>query len=336
MNRGGKPLSFALVGAGFWARYQIAAWREVPGIRLSAICDLDRVRAESLAAEFEIPRVYASASAMLEHESLDFLDIATGPESHLPLVTAAARRKIPVICQKPMALKYPDCEEMVRVCDEAGVSLSIHENFRWQTPMRRIREILRGGTIGPVFRAHLQFSHGDLAFFERQPYLYTQPHFAMFDMGPHLLDLARCFLGEPIRIQAREMSVDPHFTGADIVSIVMDFPHARCHCELSWRTSGCEVHLEGSTGAISWFADGRLTVESKAGAFTETLIPKHYSWADPKYGFAHPSIVDTNSHLAAALKGERSAESSGSDNLKTMRLLHLALISSQSGEMMLV
>ena len=42
-------LRIALVGAGFWARYQLAAWREVPGVQCVAVCDLDQEKARSVA-----------------------------------------------------------------------------------------------------------------------------------------------------------------------------------------------------------------------------------------------------------------------------------------------
>ena len=43
------------------------------------------------------------AEEMFDGERLDFVDVATRPDSHLPLVRLAAGRKTPVICQKSMA-----------------------------------------------------------------------------------------------------------------------------------------------------------------------------------------------------------------------------------------
>jgi predicted dehydrogenase len=318
-------MDFAMIGAGFWARYQIAAWQEVPGVHLVALCDLDQSKAAVLAAEFGIPRVYASAEEMLSVEKLSFVDIASGPESHPGLVTLVASRGVPIICQKPMALDYLACVEMVRICEEMSVPLLIHENYRWQAPMRKVKQLLDKGTIGPPFRAHIQFSHGDLKFFDRQPYLYRQPHFAMFDMGPHLLDLARFFLGEPRSLSAQELSVHPRFAGGDIVSIMLSFDAAYCHCELSWRTVPYELSFEGPSGTIVYYTDGRVDIDTTDGKSTTQFAPTPYAWADPIYGFAHPSIVATNAHLAQALRGEVVAETSGVDNLKTMWLLHRAV-----------
>ena len=190
-------LQFAIIGTGFWAQFQIGAWKELTGARLVAVCDRDRARAEALARRFGIPRVYDDAEQLIDSEKLDFVDVAVGPEAHAALVLLAARHRVPVICQKPMALDFPSCQQMVDACREAGIPFLIHENYRWQEPMRRIRRVLDSGRIGRPCRAHIQFSHGDIRLFDNQPYLFTQPHFAMYDMGPHLLDLLRFFFGEP-------------------------------------------------------------------------------------------------------------------------------------------
>jgi len=199
-----------------------------------------------------------------------------------------------------------------------------------------VAELLAVGRIGRPFRAHLQFSHGALELFDGQPYLYTQPHFALNDMGPHLLDLPRFFFGEPNSLYAREFRIHKRFTGEDIISVILGYDALTCHCELSWRTTGYEVFIEGTEGTITWHPRGRLIVETETGEASETLAPESYAWADPRYGFMHPSIVSTNRNLLAAMRGECTAETTSEDNLKTIRLVHLALESARRNEVMLV
>jgi predicted dehydrogenase len=327
-----KPSKFAVIGAGFWARFQIPAWREVRGAELVALCDRDHAKAETAARQFGVPKVYADAEELLRCEPLDFIDIAASPQTHAALVELAARHRVPVICQKPMALDYGTCERMVATCRTAGVPFLIHENYRWQTPMRRLKQLLNEGRIGRPFRAHIQFSHADLSLYNNQPYLFTDPHFALHDMGPHLLDLPRFFFGEPHSLYAREFNVHPKFKGEDIVSIMLGYEKLTCHCELSWRTTPYQAFIEGRTGTLQWRTDGKLTIANDTGGSIEQLAPQTYPWADSRYGFAHPSIVATNGHLLAALRSEQAAETTGEDNLKTMRLVFAAQDSAARSE----
>ena len=87
----------ALIGCGFFAQNHLHAWREIDGVRLVAVCDLDLQKARQASADFEVPQVYGDAAALFERERLDFVDIATTMPSHRALVELAARHRVPVI-----------------------------------------------------------------------------------------------------------------------------------------------------------------------------------------------------------------------------------------------
>ncbi|HYO83172.1 MAG TPA: Gfo/Idh/MocA family oxidoreductase, partial [Bryobacteraceae bacterium] len=69
-----RPLRFALFGAGFWSRFQLAGWRELPGVECVAVYNRTKARAEALAAANGITAIYDDAEALLSREQLDFID----------------------------------------------------------------------------------------------------------------------------------------------------------------------------------------------------------------------------------------------------------------------
>ncbi|MCI0627398.1 MAG: Gfo/Idh/MocA family oxidoreductase [Acidobacteria bacterium] len=117
-----RELTFAVIGVGFWAQFQICAWKELPGARLVALCDSDFAKLRAAADRFGVPKVYVDAEEMLRNEPLDFVDIAVGPEAHEALVLLAARHHKAVICQKPMAFDLAACERMVAACRDAAIA----------------------------------------------------------------------------------------------------------------------------------------------------------------------------------------------------------------------
>src|SRR6476620_6978662 len=108
-----KSLRFAIIGTGFWARYQLAAWREVPGANCVALYNRTRAKAEARAAEFKVPAVYDNAEELLQREKPDFIDIITDVDTHSHFVHLAAAYRTPVICQKPMSPSLAEAEKMV-------------------------------------------------------------------------------------------------------------------------------------------------------------------------------------------------------------------------------
>src|SRR5262249_51044577 len=127
------PLNGALIGCGHVAQYHLEAWKHVPDARLVAVCDLLPERLEWAATIVPEARRYPGDEAMFEaEERLDFVEICTLPESHRELVDLAARRGAHILCQKPAAVVRPDLRAMIGTCDEAGVRLMIHENWRYR------------------------------------------------------------------------------------------------------------------------------------------------------------------------------------------------------------
>jgi len=190
----------ALIGCGFFAQNHLHAWREIEGVRLAAVCDSDLSKARQAGVDFDVPGAYADAAAMFEREKLDFVDIVTTMPSHRALVELAARHRVPVIVQKPFAPSWADCLAMVQACEVAGVPLMVHENFRFQAPMLALQRVLRSGEIGTPTHGRISFRTGH-DIYGKQPYLAKEERFILLDLGIHVLDLARVFLGEEATVQ---------------------------------------------------------------------------------------------------------------------------------------
>ncbi|HLG79119.1 MAG TPA: Gfo/Idh/MocA family oxidoreductase, partial [Ktedonobacteraceae bacterium] len=177
----------AVLGSGFWAQFQLAAWQELAGVEIVAISNRTRSKAEEVARRFHIPHVYTDPEEMLVTEHPDAVDIITDVDTHQQYVDLAVRHHLPVICQKPMAPNLATAEEMLATSTREGVPFYIHENWRWQTPIRHLKAALETGAIGTPFRAHIQFS-SSFPVFENQPFLAELEQFILTDIGSHILD----------------------------------------------------------------------------------------------------------------------------------------------------
>src|SRR5262249_24353104 len=94
-----QTLRFALLGTGFWSRFQLAGWKEAGGVECVALHNRTRAKADQLAAEFGVKKVYDNPCDLMSQERLDFVDIVTNAETHHDLVCLSAQHRTPVICQ---------------------------------------------------------------------------------------------------------------------------------------------------------------------------------------------------------------------------------------------
>ena len=99
-----------------------------------------------------------------------------------------------MVCQKPFADSMADARAMVAAADAAGRTLMVHENFRWQSAIRRARAEI-APAIGRPFWGRVSFRSG-FDVYAAQPYLATDERFIIQDLGIHILDVARFLFGD--------------------------------------------------------------------------------------------------------------------------------------------
>ncbi len=336
-----KPLRFAVFGAGFWARYQLGAWRELAGAECVAIYNRTRAKAETLARELGIARVFDNAEQLIDEVKPDFIDIITDVDTHPTFTKLAAARGIPVICQKPMAPSLAQAEAMVAACREAGVPMFVHENFRWQTPIRNLKRLLDEGHIGKPHRAHINMVSG-FPVFKNQPFLADLKQFVMTDVGSHVLDIARFLFGEAETVYCQTRRTLAFIQGENVATVLLKMGSnaAIVIVNMGYAQNPLErecfpetlIHIEGEFGALELYPDFRIHMTTRAGTLINRYPPPRYAWADPDYDVVHASGVPCNANILAALRGEGEAETTGEDNLKTVRLIFAAYDSAARDE----
>lgn len=324
-------MRFALFGAGFWARFQLAAWRELPGVQCVAIYNRTRGRAEALAREFGIPAVYDDAEALLREVRPDFVDNVTEVGGHKPLSLLCAAHRIPCICQKPLAASLGDARELVAAFARARTPLLVHENWRWQAPLVALRRRLAEGAIGTPYRARLTMASG-FDCWANQPALAQLENFILTDLGSHLLDTARACFGEAHSLYAQtHRTLAPAVRGENVATLLLRMGAARTSVTIEMALAKTPLErecfpqtlacVEGTAGSLALDPGCSLRLTTARGTEVTTHPPPTHAWADPAYAVVHASIVPCHANLLGALRGENAAETAADDNLRTLELV---------------
>ncbi|MDY0098926.1 MAG: Gfo/Idh/MocA family oxidoreductase [Bacteroidales bacterium] len=333
-------LRFAVLGCGFWSRFQIGAWSELDGIELVAVYNRTRSKAEKIAGYFNVPRIYDSAKELFLNEKIDFVDIITDVDTHSHFVELAVNNGIKnIICQKPMAPDFITAKRMVRMCADAGARFYIHENYRWQAPVRRFRQIIDSGVIGKPFKARVSFLSG-FPVFENQPFLRDLDHFILTDMGSHVFDVIRFLFGECRELWCRTKAVRKDIKGEDVAVALMEMNNGMpVYTELSYASvvehdsfSTLHILVEGEEGSVSLGPGFEIRTTTRKGTESETVTFPSYHWADPDYIVNHESGIHVNRNILDDMLGIGKAENTGEDNLETVRLVWACYESAQTGK----
>ena len=327
-------VAVGVVGCGYWAQRHLAAWRDLQayGADLVAVCDTDAGKAKAAADRFGAPHWYSDTAAMLSAERLGLLDVATRMDTHSALVGAAVAARVPVIVQKPMAPAFADCRVIVEAARVAGVWFAVHENFRFQPAMMKVAEVLSDGAIGKPSWARLSFRTG-VDVYQTQPYFLNEERLAILDVGIHMLDLARVFLGEVARVSCETQRRNPAVRAEDTATMLLRHVAGavsvvECTYESRQAFEGrpeVRVTIECPRGSVSAEPGGREVIVTVGEETT-----RHAVGAD-REDLYQASVHNMCAHLLGRVRAGRDADTSGADNLKTYALAEAAYEAAKSG-----
>jgi predicted dehydrogenase len=331
-----KPLQGAIIGAGFFAGFQAEAWQRIAGCEMVAVADPLTERVHEFAGRWGIPRAYGSAEELLRRERLAFVDIATRPETHLPLVELAAAHGVQVICQKPLAPTWEECVRMIEVCRAAQVRLLIHENWRWQAWYREIKKLIEAGTFGRVYHLGFCMRNGDGRGpqpYAVQPYFSAMPRLLVYETLVHFIDTFRFLAGDIEAVFCQIHRINPRIAGEDYAVMQLNF------------TSGIHGLIDANriAGAVpSEVAFGVFTLEGERAALRmtprgELFITEYgqpevkHAYEIPSQGYKSDSVFAAQRHYATCLRDGAPCETEGETYLQTVRAVFACYESAETG-----
>jgi predicted dehydrogenase len=232
---------------------------------------------------------------------------------------------------------------MMEVCSREGVRLLVHENFRWQAPLRAVRRILNQGIIGEPFKCRLSYLTG-YPVFANQPALRELSDMIIADLGSHQFDIARFLFGEVSHLYCQIQSINEGIKGEDVANALVTHRNGvQTFVEMSFATFSDPdpfpqtlLFIEGREGSIRLEKDFRIRISTRNSVKEMEAAPVSYPWANPDYAVVHSSIVDCNRNLLDDLAGRGKAETDARDNYKTMQLVNAAYESARNHKVVFI
>ena len=333
-----KTIKVGMVGCGFFAQNHLLAWRDLraEGAVLAAVCDIDGAKAEAAGRKFGVP-YFTDMTRMLDAVKIDLVDIATRMETHQALAAIAAERGIGAVVQKPFAPAWSECVAIVEKSKARKTWLAVHENFRFAAPMRKVKAVIDAGTIGIPNWARLNF-RTNFNIYRGQPYLAEVGRLVILDLGIHVLDLARYFLGEVERLSCETQKRNPAIKGEDTATMLLRHVSGAVSVVESTYDSKripdpfpeTLLEIEGTDGSIVVSKGERMTVTTQGLCFEENIGSPLLAWTTRPWHSLQEAVLNTNRHMLERFRDGLPADTSAEDNLKTFALVEAAYESAKT------
>ena len=337
-----KSIGIGCIGAGFiMADCHLVAYRNA-GFNPIAIVARRREQAESVAARHQIPNVYSDVREMLANPAVEVVDVAVPPDLQLSMIQEIVKESSHirgVLAQKPLGVNYVQAVEIVRLCRDAGITLAVNQNMRYDQSARACKSLLNRGDLGEPVLATIDMR----AIPHWMPWQARQGWVTLRIMSIHHLDTLRYWFGDPVRVFA-SVRPDPRtkFPHEDGICLyILEYANGlrAMGCDDVWAGPskegaaadiGIKWRIEGTTGlargTIGWPSYPERTPSTLE--YTTTQSP---DWHRPLWEevWFPDAFVGPMAQLLCALENRTTPEIGGDDNLKTMALVEACYLSAR-------
>lgn len=169
-----------VIGCGNIAQRHAKAYQSVPGFQLATAAEPNAETARAFQEAFALPTMYSDPEEMLRKESLDVVSICTWHRLHAPQTLMAAEAGVQaVLCEKPMAVRLSEADQMIDTCRENGTKLAIGHQRRFYPGWTEARRLVSEGAVGKPTMVTGYVVDG------------------LLNTGSHVIDGMRYVLGDP-------------------------------------------------------------------------------------------------------------------------------------------
>jgi myo-inositol 2-dehydrogenase / D-chiro-inositol 1-dehydrogenase len=319
-----RVLRAGIIGAGEIARLHARGYAAVPGVQLVAVADLRLEKAQAL-AELHGAEALATTAELLER--VDAVSVCTPPAAHADVAIAALRAGKHVLCEKPIARTVAQAEAMLAVAAHADGLLMVGHVSRFQSDLRKGKELVERGRLGRLARAYdsITMPFPDPAA-DSWYADFAQSGGVVLDLGIHSFDYLAWLFESPVarvhaigvprgRPDANYALVNLRFANGGIGLVEVSFAHP------PKAGYDCRTELIGTTASVSWSMADMSNIVLVTDAGKRVFSPGD----DPSF------IAEIAAFITAIRDGARSPVP-GADALAALRVALAAMQSLQTGE----
>ncbi|MDR2186506.1 MAG: Gfo/Idh/MocA family oxidoreductase [Azonexus sp.] len=336
----GRKIRIAIVGCGRVSRNHFGSVeKHADHLELAAICDIAPAVLAEHAAQYKVP-AYRDLEEMLVREQLDIVVLCTPSGIHSDQAVLAAKYKVHVMTEKPMATRWADGVRMVKACDEAGIRLFVVKQNRRNTTLQLLKRAVTEKRFGKIHMVHLN------VFWTRPQSYYDQGSGwrgtwefdggAFMNQASHYVDLLDWLIGPVEKVQAM-MSTTRDIEVEDTGVLNIKWRNGALG-SMSVTMLTYPQNLEGSitilgekgTVRVGGVAvnDIQLWQFENACDYDAQIKDANYQTTSV-YGFGHPLYYK---NVVDVLRGDAEPETDGREGLKSLEVLIAAYLAARDGK----
>lgn len=193
-------MNIAIIGCGLIGQKRA---KILGNCRLVACVDSVQEKATYLAAQFEGCHAFTDWHEVMNRPDIDIVIIATIHAALAEIGIAAVKAGKHVLIEKPAGRHSSELETLIHAAKQSKALVRVGFNHRYHRAFRKALELMKENALGELMFLRARYGHGGRIGYDKE--WRAQPELSgggeLIDQGVHLIDLARCFLGDFTDVQ---------------------------------------------------------------------------------------------------------------------------------------
>jgi len=214
-----------VIGYGYWGPNIVRNLHNVDGGELAAVCDTNSAALGRAARLYPGVALTADYRDILKSPDVDAVAVITPVWTHYELAKAALESGKHVFVEKPFTSTPQQAEELIELADRKGLKIMVDHTFLFSGAVRKIREVVDAGTLGPLY--YFDSTRVNLGLFQHDVSV-------IWDLAPHDLSIMDHIITDAP--EALVATGGNHLNGhADMAFITIYFPrNVVAHINVNW------------------------------------------------------------------------------------------------------
>lgn len=270
-------MKIVLIGCGLIARSHANVIREIEGITLSAVCDINEDAAKELSLEYDCA-FYTDAEVMLEEIKPDAAVICVPTFLHEHYVKMCVVKKIHVLCEKPLERSVEACGKIISHVKESDIVFMTAQVVRFWTGYVEIKQMIESGELGKIYMMHLRRVSSRAGQYGKWLFDPEGGGGAMHDMLVHDVDYLRYVAG-PFETCYANATTDETGCYNNVMANVIhkNGIHAVAEVSFTMQTGypfSFSVHIVAENATVEYSYSAGATIADRSGSKSEMKVWK--------------------------------------------------------------
>jgi UDP-N-acetyl-2-amino-2-deoxyglucuronate dehydrogenase len=333
-------IKLGLIGCGRISDKHFESVAQIENAKIVACCDIIEERCLSAKEKYEIINHYTDYIKMLDSEKMDAVIICTPSGLHPDMGIEAAKRKIHVISEKPMAIKLENADRLIKACDKEGVHLFVVKQNRLNPTMQLLKRAIDKNRFGKIYMVQSN------VFWQRPQSYYDAAKWrgtwefdggAFTNQASHYVDALYWLIGPVDSVMAETSTMARQIETEDTGSVILKFRNGvigNLNVTMLTYPKNFEgsITILGETGTVK--VGGVAINKIEKWDFAEyddddRLVEESNYQPQSVYGVGH---LPYYKNVIATLNGKDIAHTDGRSGRKSLEIIHAIYQSTRLGK----